>query len=72
MHPNVVYTRKGGNEQLEHQSFVVISDDLIHNAATVITFVKDIIKDIKEIDSQVEYLQIAQRANTEIEPYSIL
>ena len=42
--------------QLKHQSFVVISDALNHNAATVITFVKDIIKDIKEIDSQLEYL----------------
>jgi len=56
LHPIVVYTRKGDNEQLEYQSFVVISDDLNHNAATVITFVKDIIKDIKEIDSQLEYL----------------
>ena len=35
---------------------MIISDDLNHNAATVITFVKDIIKDIKEIDPQVEYL----------------
>ena len=37
---------------------MVISDDLNHNAATVITFVKDIIKDIKEIDSQLEYLHL--------------
>ena len=72
LHPIVVYTRKGDNEQLEHQS---LFDDLNHNAATIITFVKDIIKDIKKMDSQVEYLHffrfepIARRANTEIEPY---
>ena len=36
LHPIVVYTRKGDNKQLEHQSFVVISDDLNHNTAIVI------------------------------------
>ena len=51
-----VYTRNIENQTLQHQSSVIISDDLNHNASTVMTFVRQIIKEIILVDPQKEYL----------------
>ena len=51
-----IYTRNIENQTLQHQSYVIISDDLNHNASTVITFVREIIKEIIQVYPQTEYL----------------
>ena len=56
LHPAVLYKRNIENQPLQHQSYVIISDDLNHNASTVITFVREIIKEIRQVDPQTEYL----------------
>ena len=49
LHPAVVYTP--GDSGICHASYVYITDDLNHNSSAVVTFIKDIIEEIKlEID----------------------
>ena len=60
LHPTVIYSglenagEEEANQQAKHSSFVYISDELQHNASTVITFVKDLVEKVKEIDPQAE------------------
>lgn len=53
LHPTVIYS-SNGEEPAQHSSYVYVSDDLNHNANTVITFVKDLIEKVKEIDPDVK------------------
>lgn len=48
LHPAVVYRPGEGDEDLQHENRVYISNDLNHNSAAVVTFVKDLIEKIKE------------------------
>ena len=55
LHPAVVYTP--GDSGICHASYVYISDDLNHNSSAVVTFIKDIIEEIKlKMDPNVECL----------------
>lgn len=54
LHPTVIYTKTSEQEPIKHQSFVIISDELAHNAITVATFIKQIVADVKELDPAVE------------------
>ena len=48
LHPSVVYTQEG------HKSFVIVSDDVSHNAASVVSFVIQLIAEIKKLDPLIE------------------
>ena len=52
LHPMVIYF-KTDSDELRHKSCIIISDEMGHNSATVITFIKDIIPIVKEIDDGV-------------------
>ena len=57
LHPAVVYTP--GDSGIYHASYVyiIVTDDLNHNSSAVVTFIKNIIEEIKlEIDPNVECL----------------
>lgn len=56
LHPIVIYTRPAEDVPVQHKSFVVVSDDLNHNATAVITYVKALLKEIKAVDPDVECL----------------
>ena len=51
-------------QPVKHQSYVLVYDDFNHNSTTVITFVKEIIKDITELDPDVEYVQYSTDSPT--------
>lgn len=51
LHPAVIYTGVNG---AHHNSYVYISDDLNHNSTAVITFVKDLVGKVKEINPDTE------------------
>ena len=55
LHPAVVYTP--GDSGICHTSYVYISDDLNHNSSALVTFIKDMVEEIKiKIDPNVECL----------------
>lgn len=54
LHPKVIYTRPTEGSELQHQSFVVISDDQNHNSTSVVTFIKEIVKDVKRLDLEIK------------------
>lgn len=54
LHPTVIYTRPTEESELQHQSFVIISDDQNHNSASVVTFIKEIVKDVKLLDPEIK------------------
>ena len=49
LHPMVVYFMSSDN-QLEHRSFIVVSDEMAHKASTVLTFIDDLIPELKALD----------------------
>ncbi|CAC5405224.1 unnamed protein product [Mytilus coruscus] len=53
IHPVVVYYKVDGNELL-HKSIVVISDEMGHNSATVLSIIDQIIPEIKQLLPTVE------------------
>ena len=55
LHPTVIYT-KSQDDTLQHRSLVLISDDLNHNANAVVTFVKQIVFEAKDINPQLEHI----------------
>ncbi|XP_069109647.1 uncharacterized protein [Argopecten irradians] len=57
LHPVVIYTKDSENNEvqtLQHQSVVLISDELAHNSATVVTFLTDIVEMTKAIDPDIQ------------------
>ena len=55
LHPAVVYTPSENDDQdIKHENIVYISDDLTHNASSVVTFVKDLNDRLKELDPDIE------------------
>ena len=54
LHPTVIYSGTEDASQPSHSSYVYISDELNHNATTVITFVKDLIEQVKVLDPEAE------------------
>lgn len=54
LHPTVIYTRPTEESELQHQSFVIISDDQNHNSTSVVTFIKEIVKDVKLLDPEIK------------------
>lgn len=51
LHPMVVYWKLETGE-LTHKSFITVSDEMAHKASTVVTFIEDIIPELKKIDDQ--------------------
>ena len=49
LHPSVVYYRTEKDGPLQHKSFVVVSDELAHNSATVITIIRTLIPEIRAL-----------------------
>ena len=49
LHPVVVYTRDPTTNDIQHKSFVVVSDETSHNAAAVFAIMKDIVTEITAI-----------------------
>ena len=47
LHPAVIYRPDEGDGDLQHENRVYITNDLNHNSAAVVTFVKDLIERIK-------------------------
>ena len=47
LHPVVIYYKE--NEELKHQSIVMVSDEMSHSASTVCTMIDDLIPQIKAI-----------------------
>lgn len=54
LHPTVIYSTTEEGEPASHTSYVYVSNDLNHNAVSVITFVKDLVDKIKEVDPAAE------------------
>ncbi len=53
LHPVVAYF-KDGNLQLKHKNFVIVSDEMSHGPRTVITFIDQMMKELKEMDPNVQ------------------
>ena len=49
LHPIFVYTRDPTTNDIQHKSFVVVSDETSHNAATIFAIMKDIVIEITAI-----------------------
>lgn len=50
LHPTVAYYRKEGERELNHKSFVYVSDELGHTCSTVTTFLKDLVPKLIELN----------------------
>ena len=49
LHPIVVYY-KDDTAELTHKSYIIVSDEMSHKASTVMTFIDDIISELKKLD----------------------
>ena len=58
LHPIVFYYKSNdGSQEIQHKSCIIISDCMVHNASTVVDFIKEvIIQKIKEICPDVNFL----------------
>ena len=50
LHPLVIYMKQG--DELQHQSYVVISDTMTHSSSTVCTFMDAMIPELKKLDPE--------------------
>lgn len=55
LHPMVAYW-KNTDGILQHKSFITISDEASHKASTVLTFIDDLIPELKVIDPQLKMI----------------
>lgn len=51
LHPIVIYYKVPGSTEMLHKSIVVISDEMGHNSASVLTFMDTLIPEIKQLNS---------------------
>ena len=75
LHPTVIYYRPDEGSDLQHQSFVFMSDEMNHNSITVLTFLHKIIREIKTIDPEVQHVHYWTDSPTSqyrTSPYSTL
>ena len=58
LHPVVFYYKSNdGSQEIQHKSCIIISDCMVHNASTVVAFIKEvIIQKVKEICPDVNFL----------------
>ena len=58
LHPVVFYYKSNdGSQEIQHKSCIIISDCMVHNASTVVAFIKEvIIQKVKEICPDVDFL----------------
>lgn len=49
LHPVVVYYRKDGSDKIQHKSYVFISDEMGHNANTVLAITDKLVPTIKDL-----------------------
>ncbi|XP_046548265.1 uncharacterized protein LOC124258241 [Haliotis rubra] len=56
LHPVVVYTLPVDGSDLQHQSFVLVPDEMNHNSTTVLTFLKYIIQEVKQLDPELKHV----------------
>ena len=58
LHPVVFYYKSNdGSHEIQHKTCIIISDCMVHNASTVVAFIKEvIIQNVKEICPDVNFL----------------
>ena len=58
LHPVAFYYKSNdGSQEIQHKSCIIISDCMVHNASTVVAFIKEvIIQKVKEICPDVNFL----------------
>lgn len=56
LHPIVIYYKLSDSNELLHKSIVVISDEMGHNAPTVLTIIDKLIPEIKSLNPALKYI----------------
>lgn len=56
VHPIVVYYKLNGSDEMSHKSIVVISDEMGHNAATVLTIIDKLVPELKSLDPELSHI----------------